>query len=72
MDYKERFKDEYRQLKIRIDKLKNMLIKWDNSELDFEPTSPRELYCAQLYYMYEYLNVLETRARIENIDIDTN
>lgn len=29
-DYKERFKAEYLQLKIRANGLKNMLDKWDN------------------------------------------
>ena len=31
-DYKERFKAEYYQLKIRLKKLKCMLQKWDNSK----------------------------------------
>ena len=31
-DYKERFKAEYYQLKIRLEKLKCMLQKWDNGE----------------------------------------
>ena len=31
-DYKERFKAEYYQLKIRLEKLKYMLQKWGNGE----------------------------------------
>lgn len=31
-NYKERFKAEYYQLKIRLEKLKCMLQKWDNGE----------------------------------------
>ena len=31
-NYKERFKAEYYQLKIRLEKLKCMLQKWDNSK----------------------------------------
>lgn len=31
-NYKERFKAEYYQLKIRLEKLKYMLQKWDNGE----------------------------------------
>ena len=31
-DYKERFKAEYYQLKIRLEKLKCMLQKWNNSK----------------------------------------
>lgn len=33
-DYKERFKAEYHQLKIRHDGLKYMLHKWDKGELE--------------------------------------
>lgn len=40
-DYKERFKAEYYQLEIRVNGLKKMLYKWDNGELDFTPTCPR-------------------------------
>ena len=69
MDYKERFKDEYYQLSFRVAKLRNMLLKWDNSELDFEPASPREIYERQLSAMSDYLDVLKLRAEIENIDI---
>ena len=41
-DYKQRFKAEYYQLKIRTEKLKAMLDKWDAGELSFKPTCPRE------------------------------
>ena len=37
-DYKERFKAEYYQVKIRLEKLEAMLDKWDKGELDFTPT----------------------------------
>lgn len=70
MEYKERFKDEYCQLAIRITKLRNMLRKWDNSQLDFEPSCPREIYERQLSAMSAYLDVLKTRAELENINID--
>ena len=42
-DYKERFKAEYYQLKIRLEKLKCMLQKWDNGECQFTPTCPRSM-----------------------------
>ena len=35
--YEERFKAEYWQLKIRIDKLKKMLDDWKEDKLNFEP-----------------------------------
>jgi hypothetical protein len=50
-DYKERFKAEYYQLKIRFDKLYSMVRKWDERRLDFAPTCPREIYDDQLKYM---------------------
>lgn len=68
-DYKERFKAEYIQLKNRYEGLKNMIRKWDNDELNFTPTCPREIYDVQLAAMQRYLGVLEERAEMENIDI---
>lgn len=69
-DYKERFKAEYLQLKIRIDGLRKMLIKWDAGKLDFTPTCPRVVYLTQKRYMEEYLNQLEVRAEIEDINLE--
>ena len=66
-DYKERFKAEYYQLEIRLDKLTVMLEKWDKGELSFTPTCPRELYNQQVNGMVDYLNALRTRANIEGI-----
>lgn len=68
-DYKDRFKAEYIQLKNRYESLRNMLTKWDNDELDFTPTCPRDLYNEQLAVMQRYLGILETRASLENVDI---
>ena len=68
-DYKDRFKAEYLQLKIRYEKLKVMLDKWDNDELDFTPTCPREVYDEQIEGMETYLDVLVDRASIEGIDL---
>lgn len=69
-DYKERFIAEYKQLALRYKSLANMCIKWDNSQLDFNPTCPRELYDDQLLAMKQYLNILEKRAKIENINLN--
>lgn len=66
-DYKERFKAEYYQLKIRYDKLNNMCEKWDKGELNFVPTCPRSTYTRQLYAMQLYLKILEERAIDEKI-----
>lgn len=68
-DYKDRFRGEYFQTKIRYDKLKAMCDKWDNGELDFEPTCDRMIYTTQLIAMESYLGMLSKRAKIEGIDL---
>ena len=68
-DYKERFRAEYFQLKIRVNGLKNMLDKWDKGELDFTPTCPREIYNDQMEYMMNYMTVLANRAYLEHVDL---
>lgn len=69
-DYKERFKAEYYQLKIRYKKLKAMVEKWDSGFLDFEPSCPRDWYDTQLQAMFDYLSVLEDRADLEGVALE--
>lgn len=66
-DYKERFKAEYAQVVIRYQKLKAMLDKWDNGELNFNPTCPRSTYNMQIKAMTDYIAVLEARAVMEDV-----
>ena len=68
-DYKERFKAEYYQLKLRYDKLALMITKWDEGTLEFEPSCSRTLLSRQLHHMRMYMIDLETRAKIEGIDL---
>lgn len=68
-DYKDRFKAEYYQAKIRCEKLEAMLDKWDKGELGFTPNCPRAFLSAQLQLMNQYMDLLETRAGIENIEL---
>ena len=68
-DYKKRMKDEYTQLKERTDKLDNMLDKYHAGELDFEPTCPIWLLNQQLATMQTYVDILEARAKIEDVDL---
>ena len=56
-------------LKIRRDKLKAMVDKWDAGQLDFTPTCSREVYGFQLYTMDGYLDVLRHRAFFENVEV---
>jgi len=68
-DYKERFKAEYLQTKIRYTKLHNMLVKADASALDFTPTCSLDLLRKQKEAMGRYLYSLEVRAVVENIQL---
>lgn len=68
-DYKERFKAEYYQLEIRIKKLADMVMKYEEGQLDFEPESSLELLQEQLFNMRRYRDCLEIRANIENIEL---
>ncbi len=67
--YQERFIKEYNELHDRTVKLDNMLKKYKNGELNFEPDCPYELLYTQLIYMVNYLCVLEKRAEIEGIKL---
>lgn len=69
-DYKERFKAELYQLETRYRKLENMVEKWVNGKLDFEPTCPLQTYDLQLRAMRDYLSILVIRAKIEGIELD--
>lgn len=70
-DYKERFMAEYIQLRIRTDKLAEMVRKYKNGTLDFTPKCSVELLEDQLRHMQAYLTDLEVRAGIEMINIPT-
>ena len=82
-DYKERFKAEYYQLKIRYEKLKNLNNRIEAYEQDMyngnvefikrtkkpEIRCPNELLLKQQEIMSGLLHVLEVRAVLENIDL---
>ena len=70
MDWKERFVQEYKELKERYNKLHRMLIKYEAGTLDFTPNCSLELLKEQKRYMGEYLRILEIRSEIENIDLE--
>lgn len=68
-DYKERFKAEYYQTKIRYDKLHRLIIKMEAGTCDFTPSCSLEVHKEQAKYMGMYLYILEVRAEIENIEL---
>ena len=69
VDYKERFKAEYYQTKIRYDKLHKMCLRYETGKLNFTPSCSLELLKEQKSMMGGYLNAMEKRALIEGIDL---
>ncbi len=69
-NYKERFKAEYLQTKIRYDKLDAMTVKYEAGTLNFTPSCSLELLKEQKKYMGNYIRTLRIRAEIENIDLN--
>ena len=67
-DYNNRFRAEYYQLEVRIDKLQTMLEKYKNNQLDFVPSCSYELLSKQLDAMVQYRDCLLERSIIEDID----
>lgn len=68
-DYRERFKAEYYQLKIRVNSLQKMLNEWESGKLHFAPTCSKKTLFTQLKIMLDYMAALEDRADQEGIEL---
>lgn len=68
-DYKQRFINEYVELKDKYIKLHKMLVKYDAGKLEFTPTCPIDMLRKQKSLMGQYINVLEVRAMIEDVEL---
>ena len=68
-DYKDRFKAEYYQLKIRCEKLEAMLVSYKDGTLDFTPSCSYDFLAEQWTIMGAYLHILKARADIEGIEL---
>lgn len=68
-DFKERFLAEYQQVKIRYDKLDDMIVKYEAGTLQFAPNCSLELLKEQKKHMGCYIRCLKIRAEIEGIDL---
>ena len=68
-DYKERFKAEYHQVRIRAEALEVIIDKYYKHVLTFTLSCPIDTLERQLVTMYEYIDVLENRAGYEGIDL---
>lgn len=65
--YKERMRNEYRELTERLTKLDAILEKYDKGTLDFELDCPPRLLREQARVMGDYQAILEERAAIEGV-----
>lgn len=68
-DYKDRFVAEYSDLLDRIHKLRLFLLEWKGGFLKIKPSSSKIIHKKQLRTMCKYLDILDKRAKKENIDI---
>lgn len=68
-DYKACFKAEYYQAITNYNKLKWLLNKADNGNIEFLFAFSRDLCDAQIKAMEDYIYILKVRALIENIDL---
>lgn len=62
--------EEYRELKGRLDRLGDLLIRYEKGELDFELNCDIELLYEQHAIMSSYALILQERARIEGVNLD--
>lgn len=69
-DYKERMRVEYRELADRAGRLRDMLQRYADGTIDFEPVCPISLLSRQLDVMDEYANLLRHRAKIEHVNLE--
>lgn len=68
-EYKDRFKAEYYQAKIRYDKLYDMTVKYEANTLTFTPKCSLALLREQKMYLGNYIRMLKVRAEIEGIEL---
>ena len=69
-DYEERMRVEYRELTARAGRLRDMLQRYADGTLDFEPVCPISLLSRQLDVMDAYANLLRHRAKLEHVDLE--
>ena len=68
--YQDRMRVEYRDLTARAGRLRDMLQRYADGTLDFEPTCPISLLSRQLDVMDEYAHLLRRRAEIEHVNLE--
>lgn len=68
-DWKDRFKAEYLQTKIRYNKLHKMIVGREVGKMTFDTPIPLESWKAQASHMGQYLFELEKQAMIHGIEL---
>ena len=68
-DYKQRFIAEYAQVAIRANKLSDIINRYFNDALDFKLECGIWLLVEQYMVMKHYIEILQKRAEIENINL---
>lgn len=68
-EWQKRFVKKYHELKDCFQKLDMMIGKYEKGQLEFEPKCPIDLLKHQRSVMWEYLSILEQRARIEEVKL---
>lgn len=68
-EWQKRFVKEYYELRGRFAKLDEMIQRYEKGQLEFEPKCPIDLLKHQRSVMWEYLSILEQRARIEEVKL---
>ena len=68
-DYKQRFIAEYAQVAIRANKLSDVINRYFNDTLDFKLECGIWLLVEQYMVMKHYIEILQKRAEIENINL---
>ena len=69
VDWKDRFRAEYYQLKIRKERLEMMCQRYAANNLNFKPNCSLKLLRHQVMIMSLYLDILEERAAIEHVGL---
>ena len=68
-DCKERFRKEYYELRERFQKLDRMISLYEKGQIEFQPKCSIDLLKSQRSTMWNYLKILEQRAKIEEIKL---
>lgn len=71
-DYKTRFVKEYWETFRRLTRLREFIVKYEEGKLSVSVKTPIEVFKRQEKAMEEYLDVLETRAKLEDIPLTFN